>query len=674
MWKPPAAGRHSFRAAVLIALVALTFGIVLIGEAQSNFVDITNHQIRWSGTGTSDWANGTDDGPDPCTHTPLGGGAFTRNCPGEKGIFDGGTFLGNDTPPTPPSLTSYATNTLGLVAGSTAAFAVDPLSGDKTTCGTGDPTVYTGAGSEKNGDLLDGETYSTGSVPAKDDLANVYAVALRTATVYEIFFGAERNYTSGQGDSHIDFEFLQADVTSDGGCSGSISGDRTQGDFLLAVDFGKGGTLGGNTLYKWYCTTPSTDGTVCNEGSYVEEGSESVTFGVNSSPINCGGWACRHADGSFEATVDSNKFMEGGIDLQALDFTGCTHTFLPHTRSSTSFTATLKDFAIATFNSCGEPAITTTPDPTSGNIGDLLKDKATLSGTVNGTGTITFKLYGPSQTTCTGTPVHTEDVTVNGNGDYTTPTGHTANAAGTWRWVASYSGDAINPAPDPTACDDEQVTINKNSPTVSTTVHPAGPINVGADAYDSATLHDATTNAGGTVTYKLYSDNACTTLVADLTPDTNTVVDAVAPDSKSHTFNSAGTFYFYAVYSGDDNNDGANSGCAAEPLVVKANPAPHSTPVAQIKDTITVSGLSSSPTGNVAVGVYTDNACTTRVLGTSDWTFAASDFVGGATKSTDFIGPASGTYYYKISYGGDTYNTGFSSCAESVAVTITSLP
>src|SRR4051794_17912431 len=53
---------------------------------------------------------------------------------------------------------------------------------------------------------------------------------------------------------------------------------------------------------------------------------------------------------------------------------------------------------------------------------------------------------------------------------------------------------------------------------------------------------------------------------------TNTVVNGVAPDSKAHTFNAAGTFYFRAVYSGDANNTGpVNSGCAAEPIVVNPN-------------------------------------------------------------------------------------------------------
>ena len=57
----------------------------------------------------------------------------------------------------------------------------------------------------------------------------------------------------------------------------------------------------------------------------------------------------------------------------------------------------------------------------------------------------------------------------------------------------------------------------------------------------------ATVTAGGTITHKLYSDATCSTEIDDLTPAVNTVVNGVAPDSDSHTFNTAGTFYFWSA-------------------------------------------------------------------------------------------------------------------------------
>ena len=53
--------------------------------------------------------------------------------------------------------------------------------------------------------------------------------------------------------------------------------------------------------------------------------------------------------------------------------------------------------------------------------------------------TITFVLTNPD-----GTARDTETVTVNGNGDYTTPNGFTPNVTGTWHWAVTYSGDGNN--------------------------------------------------------------------------------------------------------------------------------------------------------------------------------------------------------------------------------------
>ena len=73
-----------------------------------------------------------------------------------------------------------------------------------------------------------------------------------------------------------------------------------------------------------------------------------------------------------------------------------------------------------------------------------MTDSATLSGGFEETGTITFDLYAPGGVV----PIHTEIVTVSGNGTYTTPTGYTlpttGTVTGTYQWVATYSGDGNN--------------------------------------------------------------------------------------------------------------------------------------------------------------------------------------------------------------------------------------
>jgi len=385
------------RAIVLMASAAfLSIGLVqaalATGVPPSNFVNVSNHQVRWSGTGNFDWANGAAANPTACSHPTTVGGVQT--CPGTNGLFDGGVYNGATVPPTPPN---YIGPSTGIPAGA-RDFIVDPLSVDHTTCAfkptaggnataiTGDPTVYTGAGSETNGDLLSSDTWGNGSVPNKDEISNVYAVAHRVETngvlsTYEIFFGGER--VVNNGDSHIDFEFLQSTVamTHDAtGCAGSFTGDRSQGDMLLSVDFTTGGTFGGNTLYQWHCvaegsTQPAT-GTPCNPPShgksvphYQQITTDSVNFGVNAgaAAIDCGGWECRNADGSSNPQIQTNELMEGGINLLDLGFTGCLSSFLPHTRSAQSFTSTLKDFALSNFNTC-TPTTAMTVSPSASQL------------------------------------------------------------------------------------------------------------------------------------------------------------------------------------------------------------------------------------------------------------------------------------------------------------------
>lgn len=99
-----------------------------------------------------------------------------------------------------------------------------------------------------------------------------------------------------------------------------------------------------------------------------------------------------------------------------------------------------------------QPVITTTPNPKNTSVGATLKDTATLSGGSNPTGSITFTLYDPS-----GTAVHTEQVTVSGNGSYQTPTGHVAGTQGTWHWKAAYGGDANNLPASSNAADEPVV-------------------------------------------------------------------------------------------------------------------------------------------------------------------------------------------------------------------------
>ncbi len=117
-----------------------------------------------------------------------------------------------------------------------------------------------------------------------------------------------------------------------------------------------------------------------------------------------------------------------------------------------------------TFTAVGTvtPTIVTTPDPASGPKGILLNDSAALSDGNNPTGTITFKLFGVSDQTCQGAPIFSNTVPVSGNGVYSTSAAFTAGEAGTYHWIATYSGDSGNDSVS-SICANEAVVITEKA-------------------------------------------------------------------------------------------------------------------------------------------------------------------------------------------------------------------
>src|SRR4029453_18110244 len=86
----------------------------------------------------------------------------------------------------------------------------------------------------------------------------------------------------------------------------------------------------------------------------------------------------------------------------------------------------------------------------------------------------------------------------------------------------------------------------------------------------------------------------------------------------------AGTYHWLAVFSGDANNNGANSGCAAEPVVVTASPTISTT---------------TNPSSAGLGGTLNDSATlsgTSNLLGTGTITFYL--FAPGVTCAVDGTG------------------------------------
>ena len=398
---------------------------------------------------TVDWANSGLAGP---TGTCTGAGAVDIG--GAGGLFNCGRPGAAGAPPIAPTLTPAAAGDASIIS---AVFVADPIAGDTTSpCGVGDPTTLNGG---KNGDAISSYAFSTGPVPAKDDLSNVYAVSHTRANGHpEIYFGAERLVNNG--DSHMDFEFLQSTVALTGACSGTFTGHRTQGDLLVAVDFTGGGSLAGDSVYLWHCAVDPgpqpADGTVCDPAGGPEHyqliaAPTFTTFTVNSADIPCGGWVCRDQIAGNSTTVSTNDLLEGGVDLAGIPFAGCFNTFLPHTRTAQSFTSVLKDFAgPLDFRSCRSPVSTSTSAPTSTTVspGTSAADTVTVGSGGAGlapTGSVTFFLCGPAQVTGAGCPSGGAQVgparALAAGAATSDPTSATS-AAGKYCWRTEYTPDA----------------------------------------------------------------------------------------------------------------------------------------------------------------------------------------------------------------------------------------
>jgi hypothetical protein len=312
------------------------------------------------------------------------------------------------------------------------------------------------------------------------------------------------------------------------------------------------------------------------------------------------------------------------------------------------------------------PGIATLLSGSSVPVGSTVHDSATLSGaTANAGGTVTYTVYSDNTCTTSYAAAGTRTVT---NGVVPDSDPVTFNSAGTFYWQAAYSGDANNNAAT-SACTSETLVVNKRSPSITTSLS-ATSVPIGTAVHDSATLSGATANAGGTVTYTVYSDNTCTTSYA--AAGTRTVTNGVVPDSDPVTFNSAGTFYWQAAYSGDANNNAATSVCTSEIVTVNKNkPAMTTAQNLLPNDTSTLSGTTGDAGGSITFGLFSPSDATCSGAPAYTQTVPVSGSGSYSTTNTTFLAAAEGTWRWLVTYSGDANNEGSTSACGVERFTIT---
>ena len=302
-----------------------------------------------------------------------------------------------------------------------------------------------------------------------------------------------------------------------------------------------------------------------------------------------------------------------------------------------------------------QPASTTTTllSDTTITLGEYVTDTVTVSG--NGptpTGTVDFEV---SFAGGAWTPFDEDVLLVSGSA---TSDMYYPMAAGIYRFRAIYSGDAIYPSSQ-SGDEEEPLTVGKATPDVNTVLSDDS-ITLGDSVTDSVTvvgLGGSYPWPTGTVDFEVSFNGGAWTVYDNDVALTQSGSDGVAT-SAAYVPLAAGSYRFRAVYSGDGNYLGAQSGDEEEPLTVgKATPdvttlLSPTGPIAlghSVIDTVTVTGLGGSfpvPTGTVDFQVRLDGGVWT----TFD---AAVPLVDGSATSVSYEPPVAGDYFFRAVYSGD---------------------
>lgn len=490
---------------------------------------------------------------------------------GSADIQDSSTQAGPDWGQGPSNFGGLFDSTTAPItpndANHTSVFLRDDVSAGSAL----DRTVYSGGPGDKNSDIVQDWTWGTSSVPVKDDIGNAYAYAVKDSNGHLIIYvGAER--LSNSGDAHIDVEFFQKPVgldrdplvtpCPDGKCK--FTGSNTNGDLLANMDFTNGGAFAGLTIRERdssasnnYVVKATLNAQGCNTGT----GSDTHPAGTvcaftNGGTISNGGWDSYDSHGAPVKTIPANGFTEWGVDVTELfgQTDLCFSTIQVKTRSSQSFTATLKDFTVHSFQNCSgtvntEIYDTATPPHKLADdkgftstvaAGTIVKDTAIVTGTVGAptpTGSVTFERYPTAD--CTGTATEQANVPISETSPPTTTAAgiakgtsidfDTSGAINGVSYKAKYNGDSVYSATDLSSCEFIRVSLTNTS--VNTDIR-LGNINgdsvlnkkVNADTsiVDVATI--TVKNAGsttpdplGTVTFHRFTTANCSGPTSDET-------------------------------------------------------------------------------------------------------------------------------------------------------------
>jgi hypothetical protein len=245
-------------------------------------------------------------------------------------------------------------------------------------------------------DLSEWSWKAASGLPDKDDITNAYAAAYTNPLAGDqiLYYGADRYANSG--DAFIGYWFLQQRAVPGAGGkfrdpdTGALAHHEV-GDVLVIVNFPQASNASPEfNVVVWDPANADvapnlrfvSGGVVCGD---VPPDSVCSTTNANSTPSP---WPYVPKSGS-SGTFPFESFFEGGVRLQQLGLPQtCFSSFVCETRSSKQFTATLKDFAVGSFETCSA-GCTTTCEVTGSN-GNCTEIDVSYTTTVTNNGSGTF--------------------------------------------------------------------------------------------------------------------------------------------------------------------------------------------------------------------------------------------------------------------------------------------
>lgn len=526
----------------------------------------------------------------------------------------------------------------------------------------------------------------TGSVPPnKSDLTRFYLGTEKAGPANKQFlYLAWARVLDPNGTTNMDFEFNQA---SDGISTNGVTPNRMHGDVLVEYKLSKGGTVPSIFMYRWL----TVDGaeiqgfpTTCEAGSRPCWSSKRdlTATGIAEGSVN----QVTITDDLVSPPVPRTPFTfgEASIDLSGAGlFTAgqCT-TFgkaYLKSRSSDSFTAALKDYiAPLTINltNCGKVTVVKQTNPDQSTEQTKASFSFGVSPAAGNPSVSTFDL-----TDADSTPVSGEggvkEITNVAPGQYTisetVPTG--------WAPEQAPSCTGGNP----------QYGQNNDSATITV----AASSDITCTFYNilkpRLTLVKTITNDnGGSAAASAWTLTANGTGNNDISGVTgSTAVTSAVVDADTFALSESGGPSGYTPGSWSCVKNGGQAVTGSSVTLVNGDvatctinnddsrqgPVPISTVQTWVlHDSAQVTGLrAGGGSASFTFELYTDSLCTagnevevngTDYKETRSATFNAAGTTASAATSTGALVSASGYYYWKVVFSGNSYNDGNSSCAE----------